>query len=103
MDSKMMQLVAVTEREVGEDKEKKSFWTRIGVAFENNDGSYNLRFEYLPARMAETTIQMRPFTHRAAADAAPATSSSEGPTDDAVEPSERPRRQPPARRRNGQE
>ncbi len=62
MDSKMMQLVAVTEREVGEDKEKKSFWTRIGVGFENRDGSYTLRFEYLPARMAETTIQLRPFS-----------------------------------------
>ena len=102
MDSKMMQLVAVTEREVGEDKEKKSFWTRIGVAFENRDGSYTLRFEYLPARMAETTIQMRPFTPRATADTTPATSLSEGPIDDAVEPSERPRRQP-AKKRNGQE
>ena len=102
MDSNMMQLVAVTEREVGEDKEKKSFWTRIGVAFENRDGSYTLRFEYLPARMAETTIQMRPFTHRATADAAPATNLAEAPSDDAVEASERPRRQP-AKKRNGQE
>ena len=32
-----MQLVAVVERGEGEDK--KSFWTRIGVAFENKDGT----------------------------------------------------------------
>jgi hypothetical protein len=53
----MMQLVAVVER--GEGDEKKNWWTRIGVAFQNRDGSRNLRFDYLPARMAETTIQLR--------------------------------------------
>jgi len=58
MDTKkMMQLMAVVER--GEGDEKKSWWTRIGVAFQNRDGSWNLRFDYLPARMAETTIQLR--------------------------------------------
>jgi hypothetical protein len=58
MDAKkMMQLMAVVER--GEGDEKKSWWTRIGVAFQNRDGSWNLRFDYLPARMAETTIQLR--------------------------------------------
>ena len=31
----MKQIVAVVERGEGEDK--KSFWTRIGVAFENRD------------------------------------------------------------------
>jgi hypothetical protein len=55
----MMQLLAVVER--GEGDNKKSFWNRIGVAFENRDGSWNLRFDLLPARMSETTIQMRPF------------------------------------------
>jgi hypothetical protein len=55
----MKQIVAVVERGEGEDK--KSFWTRIGVAFENRDGSYNLRFDYLPSRMSETTIQLRDF------------------------------------------
>jgi hypothetical protein len=98
----MMQLVAVTEREVGEDKEKKSFWTRIGVAFENRDGSYTLRFEYLPARMAETTIQMRPLNQRAAADPELATPSTYA-LSDAAEPSERPRRQASARKSSGQE
>ena len=56
---KMKQLVAAIER--GEGDEKKSYWTRIGVAFENRDGSYNLRFDYVPARMGETTIQLRDF------------------------------------------
>jgi hypothetical protein len=54
---KMKQLVAVVERQSGDDK--RSFWTRVGVAFENKDGSWNLRFDYLPARMGETTIQLR--------------------------------------------
>lgn len=58
-NSNMMQLVAVIER--GEADAKKSYWQRVGVAFQNRDGSWNLRFDYLPARMAETTIQMRPF------------------------------------------
>ena len=53
----MMQLVAVVERGEGEDK--KGYWTRIGVEFANRDGSWNLRFDYLPARMGETTIQLR--------------------------------------------
>jgi len=57
--SSRMQLVAVVER--GEGDHKKAFWTRIGVAFENRDGSWNLRFDYIPARMGETTIQLRKF------------------------------------------
>ncbi len=62
MTKKMMQLVAVVERGNGDDK--KGYWTRIGAAFQNRDGSWNLRFDYLPARMSETTIQMRPATER---------------------------------------
>lgn len=58
-DKKMKQIVAVVER--GEGDNKKSYWNRIGVAFENRDGSYNLRFDYVPARMGETTIQLRDF------------------------------------------
>ena len=56
-DKKMMQLVAAIERTVGD--EKKTWWNKIGVAFQNKDGSWNLRFDYLPARMGETTIQLR--------------------------------------------
>ena len=60
-NSKMMQLVAVTER--GEGDQKKSFWTKIGVAYENRDGSWNLRFDYHPAR-PDITVQLRPFSPR---------------------------------------
>ena len=55
----MKQLVAAITR--GEGNNEKTFWTRIGVAFKNRDGSYNLRFEYLPADLANTTIQLRDF------------------------------------------
>lgn len=55
----MKQLVAAIDR--GEGEEKKTYWTRIGVAFENRDGSWNLRFDYLPARPGETTVQLRDF------------------------------------------
>ncbi len=50
-------IVAVVER--GKGEKKKNYWTRIGVAFPNRDGSFNLRFDYLPADMAGTTIQLR--------------------------------------------
>lgn len=54
----MKQLVAAVQR--GEGDDKKSFWTRVGVAFENRDGSCNLRFDYFPTA-AGTTIQLRDF------------------------------------------
>ena len=60
--NKMMKLVAVVQ--YGEGDNKKSRWTNIGIAFENRDGSWNLRFDYLPANPATTTIQMRPFDPR---------------------------------------
>jgi hypothetical protein len=56
-DKKMMQIVGAVQRTVGDDK--KTWWTKIGVAFPNKDGSWNLRFDYLPARLADTTIQLR--------------------------------------------
>lgn len=40
------------------DGEKKTHWTRIGVAFPNRDGSWNLLFDYFP-RDTSTTIQVR--------------------------------------------
>ena len=40
-------------------KDKKSYWTQIGAAFENRDGSWNLVFNYLPADLRYTTIQLR--------------------------------------------
>ena len=54
MKKNMKQLVAVVNR--GE----KNFWTRIGVAFENQDGSWNLRFDFVPTD-GGTTIQLREF------------------------------------------
>ena len=41
------------------DGMEKGFWTRIGTAFQNHDGSWNLRFDYLPTNPA-VTVQMRP-------------------------------------------
>jgi hypothetical protein len=38
---------------------EKGFWTRIGTAFQNQDGSWNLRFDYLPTDPF-ATVQMRP-------------------------------------------
>jgi hypothetical protein len=69
-DAKMMQIVAAVSRRTGDGDTTRSFWTKIGVAFENRDSSWNLRFDYLPARMAETTIQLREFDpkHDAAKD-----------------------------------
>ncbi|HEV3189334.1 MAG TPA: hypothetical protein VGY54_02495 [Polyangiaceae bacterium] len=66
--SKKMQLVGVVQRTVG--GEKKNYWTKIGVAFENKDGSWNLRFDYLPTGTSETTIQMREFDPKDVAQAA---------------------------------
>lgn len=55
----MKQIVAAVERSTGEG-EVKTWWTRVGVAFENQDGSWNLRFDFLPAD-PKTTLQLRDF------------------------------------------
>jgi hypothetical protein len=62
-DKRMMKLVAV--KEGGKGRDKKNFWTKIGVAFENSDGSWNLLFDYLPTDTTTTTIQMRQFDRKA--------------------------------------
>jgi hypothetical protein len=38
------------------DREAKSFWTKIGVAFENRDGSYSLNLAAIPV---SGRLQMR--------------------------------------------
>jgi len=44
MEQKTMKLVyTVVERAPG-----KSYWTRVGVGFENKDGSLNLRLDAIP-------------------------------------------------------
>ena len=55
----MKKLVAVRK-----DRNEKNHWTTIGVAFENSDGSFNLRFDYIPTDPANTTIQLRDFDER---------------------------------------
>jgi hypothetical protein len=37
---------------------EKSFWTRIGAAWANRDGSLNVKLDFLPASV-ETTLQIR--------------------------------------------
>ena len=64
-DKKMMQLVGAVQRSA--DDNTKTWWTKIGVAFQNKDGSWNLRFDYLPARLSDTTIQMREMDAKEAA------------------------------------
>ena len=61
-----MEILGVVTRGEG----KKGFWTRIGTAFQNGDGSLNLKFDYLPADLANTTIQLRERRSEAAAEAA---------------------------------
>jgi hypothetical protein len=70
-EKKMMKIVGAISRG-DDDEEKKSFWTRIGVAFQNKDGSWNLRFDYLPAHLGDTTIQLREFDANDGAKDAPA-------------------------------
>jgi hypothetical protein len=62
----MKQIVAVVER--GDGSDAKKFWTRIGTAFENRDGSFNLRFDYFPTNPA-TTVQLRDIEKRDERDA----------------------------------
>ncbi len=57
----MKQLVAVISKGNGDNQ--KSYWTKIGVAFENRDGSWNLKFDFVPTDPA-TTIQLREFREK---------------------------------------
>ena len=38
---------------------EETYWTRIGVAFTNSDESLNLKFDYIPTDLVNTTIQVR--------------------------------------------
>lgn len=58
----MKQIVAAVERAVGEG-EVKTWWTRVGVAFENQDGSWNLRFDFVPTD-PKTTLRLRDIDHQ---------------------------------------
>ncbi|HMJ11052.1 MAG TPA: hypothetical protein VK524_06570 [Polyangiaceae bacterium] len=37
---------------------EQGFWTRIGTAFENRDGSWNIKLDFVPTD-PQATIQMR--------------------------------------------
>jgi len=63
-----MEILGVVNRGEG----KKRYSTRIGTAFKNRDGSLNLRFNYLPADLSSTTIQVREPRARDDADGADA-------------------------------
>ena len=52
-ESNTKELWGVVRRE-----EAKDLWTRIGTAFENKDGSWNLRMNFVPVDPT-TAIQMR--------------------------------------------
>lgn len=54
-ERKRMELWGVVRRKGSE----QDYWTRIGAAFENKDGSWNLLFDYFPTA-PQTTVQMRP-------------------------------------------
>ncbi|MEO8797055.1 MAG: hypothetical protein ABI551_04150 [Polyangiaceae bacterium] len=44
---------------VTENKQGKSFWTRIGIAFVNRDGSLNVKLDCVP--VGETQMQIRDY------------------------------------------
>jgi hypothetical protein len=62
----MKQIVAAVERVKGNDK--TTYWTRIGTAFENADGSWNQLFDFYPTNPS-TTIQLREIEPRDAREA----------------------------------
>jgi hypothetical protein len=52
----------IEDREI-EDGKKKSFWTKVGVAFENRDGSWSIDLRAMPVsgklhmRYPQTTVE----------------------------------------------
>jgi hypothetical protein len=54
----MKKLVAAIQ--LGDGDNKRIRWSNIGVAFQNQDGSWNLKFNLLPTS-PNTTIQLRDF------------------------------------------
>ena len=68
-----MRIMAVIER--GKGARKSNWWTPLGAAFQNRDGSWNLVFDLIPADLSRTTIQLRPWDEprsESAAEADPA-------------------------------
>jgi hypothetical protein len=57
-NKKMKQVLAAV------DRNGRTWWTRCGVAFENVDGSWNIRLDLVPADLGRTTLQVRDFNRR---------------------------------------
>lgn len=57
MTKNMKQIVGAVKRD------GRTFWNRIGTAFENRDGSWNIKLDYMPTSF-ETTLQMRDIDPR---------------------------------------
>lgn len=55
-DSQRKVVYTIIEREAGEGRDAKSFWVRIGSAFVNRDGSWNVKLDALPVN---GTMQIR--------------------------------------------
>lgn len=53
---KMKHLWMVEDRPATAQREAKSFWTKVGVAFENRDGSWSLELAAMPV---SGRLQMR--------------------------------------------
>ena len=53
-------------KEIENKGAKKSYWTRIGIAHVNKDGSLNCYFDFFPARTdnGKITIQIREKTEK---------------------------------------
>ena len=58
MSKKTREVFGAVTRKKGTEQQK-TFWTRIGTAFENADGSENVVLDYVPADLSNTTIQIR--------------------------------------------
>jgi hypothetical protein len=55
-DKKMKHLWMVEDVPAKDNREAKSYWTKVGVAFENRDGSFTLELAAIPV---SGRLQMR--------------------------------------------
>lgn len=60
----MKQLWMVEDIPASAGKDARSFWTKVGVAFENRDGSWSLRLAAIPV---SGQLQMRDYEKRESA------------------------------------
>lgn len=82
------------EFEVFHPREKPSPWTKVGVAFENHDGSLSVLIDYVPTAAGQLRLNVRKKKPKAAAVAAVGVADRNG---DATEPLDDDVPQPPSR------